>query len=84
VVEAERAQNAHGEAVAASGGDGELDAAGVGGVEDCEVARADAAVVAQQRAVQIDGDEADGVVVSRCRQVAPGFKYRGWQDDNFQ
>jgi hypothetical protein len=33
VVEAERAQNAHSEAVAASGGDDELYAAGVGGVE---------------------------------------------------
>ena len=63
MVQAERAQDAHGEAVAASGGDGELDAAGVGGVECGEVARADAAIVAEQRAVQVDCDEADGVVV---------------------
>ena len=76
-VEAERPQDTHGEAVAASGGDGELDAARVGGVEGGEVARADAAIVAEQRAVQVDGDEADGVVVICCRQVAPEYEYRG-------
>jgi hypothetical protein len=71
VVEAERAQNAHGEAVAASGGDDELNSVGVGGVEGTEVARADASVVAEQSAVHVDCDEAYGVVVSCCRQVAP-------------
>ena len=79
MVEAERTQDAHGEAVAASRGDGELDAAGVGGVECGQVARADASIVAEQRAVQVDGDEANGVVVSRCRQVAPEYEYRGWE-----
>ena len=71
VVETERAQNAHGEAVAASGGDDELNSVGVGGVEGTEVARADASVVAEQSAVHVDCDEAYGVVVSCCRQVAP-------------
>jgi len=80
VVEAERAQDTHGEAVAATGGDGDLDSAGLGGVECGEVARADAAVVAQQRAVQVDCDQMDRDVVSRWRQVAPGFEYRGWGD----
>ena len=58
--------------------DGELDAAGVGGVECGEVARADAAIIAEQRAVQVDCDEADGVVVCCCRQVASEYEYRGW------
>ena len=70
-VEAEQAQDAHGEAVTASGGDDKLDSAGLGCAEGGEVARADAAVVAEQGAVHVDCDEADGVVVSCCRQVAP-------------
>ena len=70
-MEAERAQDTHGEAVAASGGDDKLDSVGVGGVEGGEVARADAAVVAEQGAVHVDCDQADGVVLSCCRQVAP-------------
>ena len=72
--EAERAQDTHGEAVAASGGDGELDAARVGGVEGGEVARADAAIVAEQRAVQVDGDEADGVVVMLLPASGPRIR----------
>ena len=75
-VQAERAQNAHGEAVAASGGDDKLDAAGLGGAKDTEVARADAAVVAEQRAVHVYrektwGDQAGRAVLFCCRQVAP-------------
>ena len=60
VVEAERAQDVHGVGVAAAGGDDDLDAGGLGGVEGGEVARADAAVVAEQSAVHVDGDHADG------------------------
>ena len=71
VVEAERAQDAHGEAVAASGGDDELDSVGLGCAEGGEVARADAAVVAEQGAVHVDCDETDRVVGCCCRQVAP-------------
>ena len=70
-MEAERAQDTHGEAVAASGGDDKLDSVGLGGAECTEVARADVAVVAEQSAVHVDCDQADGVVLSCCRQVAP-------------
>ena len=54
MVEAERTQDVHGVGVAAAGGDYDLDAGGLGGVEGGEVARADAAVVAEQGAVHID------------------------------
>ena len=62
VVEAERAQDVHGVGVAAAGGDDDHDAGGVGGEEGGEVARADATVFAEQSAVHVDGDHADGVL----------------------
>ena len=61
MVEAERAQDAHGVGVAATGGDDDLDAGGFGGQKGGEVARADAAVVTEEGAVHVDGDHADGV-----------------------
>ena len=59
-LEAERAQDVHGVGVAAASGDDDLDAGGFGGEEGGEVARADAAVVAEQGSVHVDGDHADG------------------------
>ena len=52
------AQDAHGVAVAAAGGDDDLGAGVLGELERGEVAGADAAVGVEQRAVHVDGDEA--------------------------
>ena len=60
VMEAERAQDVHGVGVAASGGNDDEDARGLGGAEGGEVARTDATVVAEQCAVHIQGNETWG------------------------
>jgi hypothetical protein len=60
VVEAEGAQDAHGVGVAAAGGDDDLDAGGVRGVEGGEGARGDVAVLVEEGSVHVDCDEADG------------------------
>ena len=75
MVEAERAQDAHGVGVAATGGDDDLDAGGFGGQEGGEVARTDAAVVTEEGAVHVDGDHSDGAVVRCCVQGTPLYIY---------
>lgn len=60
MVQAERAQDAHGVGVAAAGGDDDLDAGGVCGVEGGEGARRDVAVLAEEGSVHVDCDEAGG------------------------
>ncbi len=59
VGQAERAEDAHGEAVAAPRGDDDPNARGLGGAQGGEVARADAAVRTEQRAVHVYCDQAD-------------------------
>jgi hypothetical protein len=58
----------HGVGVAAAGRNHDLDARSLGGVERGEIARADAAIVAEQRTIHIDGDYADGAGLSFCLQ----------------
>jgi len=60
VAEAERAQDVHGVGVAAARSDDNLDAGGFGGQEGGEVARADAAVVAEQGSVHVQRNETWG------------------------
>jgi len=60
VVQAEGAEDAHGVAMAAAGGDDDLDAGCVCGVEGGERARGDAAILVEEGAVHVDGDEAGG------------------------
>ena len=60
VVQAEGTQDAHGVGVAATGGDDDLDAGCVGGVEGGEGARGDVAVLVEEGSVHVDCDEADG------------------------
>ena len=57
-VEAEVAEDVHGEAVAAAGGDDDFDACGLGEVKGGEVAGADVAGGVEQGSVEVDGDEA--------------------------
>ena len=57
MVQGEWAQDAHGEGVAAAGGDDDLNSGGMGGPERGKVARADVAVVAEQGAVHVNRDE---------------------------
>lgn len=52
------AQDAHGVAVAAAGGDDDLGAGGFGEAEGGEVARSDAAIAVQKGPVHVDGDKA--------------------------
>jgi hypothetical protein len=54
----EVAEDAHGEAVAAAGGDDDFDAGGFGEVKGGEVAGADLAGGVEESSVEIDGDEA--------------------------
>jgi hypothetical protein len=54
----EVAEDAHGEAVAAAGGDDDFDAGGFGEVKGGEVARTDLAGGVEESSVEIDGDEA--------------------------
>ena len=57
-VEGEFAQDVHGVAVAATGGDDDFGASFFGGAKGGEVARADAGVGAEEGAIHVDGDEA--------------------------
>ena len=57
-IEVEVAEDVHGEAVAAAGGDDDFDAGGFGEVEGGEVAGTDLAGGVEQGSVEVDGDEA--------------------------
>ena len=57
-VEVEVAEDAHGEAVAATGGDDDLGAGGLGKIEGGAVAGADVAGGVEESSVEVDGDEA--------------------------
>ena len=70
-VQAERAQDVQGIGMAAAGGHDNLDAGGLGCAEGGEVARADAAIVAQQSAVHVQRNETWGA-------AAEGAGLRGW------
>ena len=58
VVQVQVAEDAHGEAVAAAGGDDDFDAGRLGETEGGEVAGADLAGGVEERSVEVDGDEA--------------------------
>ena len=53
------AHRRQGEGIAPSGDDGQVHAAGGGGVERLEVGRRNPAVAVDERAVDVDGDQAD-------------------------
>lgn len=57
VVEMKIAEDVHGEAVAAAGGDDDLDAGGLGELESGTIAGADVAGGVEKGSVEVDGDE---------------------------
>ena len=57
-MQVEIAEDVHGEAVAAAGGDDDFDAGGLGELEGGEVAGADVAGGVEEGSVEVDGDEA--------------------------